>query len=119
MQPFTQQVIEIIRDIPRGKVMTFGGVATFAGSPRGARQVVRILHSMSDKYNLPWHRVINAKGEISIQDDESNFLQRSLLEDEGVEFDMNGRIDLSIYHYIINISRISCSENVDNDCSPG
>lgn len=97
MQPFTQAVIEQIKSIPAGKVMTYGGIAAAAGSPRAARQVVRILHSMSGKYDLPWHRVVNAKGEIALLDDESRFRQRSLLEDEGVEFGLNGRIDLSVY----------------------
>lgn len=72
MTPFTEQVIRIIQSIPEGKVMTYGGVARAAGSPRGARQVVRILHSMSRKYKLPWHRVINAKGMIALTEDESN-----------------------------------------------
>ncbi|MDR0270448.1 MGMT family protein [Paenibacillus sp.] len=97
MQPFTKAVIEQIKSIPAGKVMTYGGIAAAAGSPRAARQVVRILHSMSSKYQLPWHRVVNAKGEIALLDDESRFLQQSLLEDEGVEIGLNGRIDLSVY----------------------
>ncbi len=97
MQPFTKSVIEQIQAIPAGKVMTYGGVAAAAGSPRAARQVVRILHSMSGKYQLPWHRVVNAKGEIALTDEESRFLQQSLLEDEGVEFIRDGRIDLSVY----------------------
>jgi methylated-DNA-protein-cysteine methyltransferase-like protein len=99
MQPFTQQVIDIIRAIPKGKVMTYGQIAGSAGSPRGARQVVRILHAMSDQYDLPWHRVINIKGEIAIQDDESSFLQKVLLEEEGVKLNGYGRVDLSIYRY--------------------
>ncbi|GIO32568.1 MULTISPECIES: MGMT family protein [Paenibacillus] len=97
MQPFTRAVIEQIKSIPPGKVMTYGGVAAAAGSPRAARQVVRILHSMSAKYELPWHRVVNAKGEIALHDDESRFLQQSLLEDEGVEIGIGGRIDLAVY----------------------
>lgn len=97
MQPFTQAVIEQIKSIPAGKVMTYGGIAAAAGSPRAARQVVRILHSMSGKYELPWHRVVNAKGEVALLDDESRFRQQSLLEDEGIEFGLDGRIDLSIY----------------------
>ncbi len=99
MQPFTEQVIDIIRAIPKGKVMTYGQIAATAGSPRGARQVVRILHTMSDKYELPWHRVINAKGEIAITEDESRFLQKILLEEEGITPNEDGRIDLSIYRY--------------------
>jgi methylated-DNA-protein-cysteine methyltransferase-like protein len=68
---FTERVISIIQSIPEGKVMTYGQIASYAGSPRGARQVVRILHSMSKKHHLPWHRVINSKGEISILEDEA------------------------------------------------
>ncbi|KHF31749.1 6-O-methylguanine DNA methyltransferase, DNA binding domain [Paenibacillus sp. P1XP2] len=52
---------------------------------------------MSAKYDLPWHRVVNAKGEIALRDDESRFLQQALLEDEGVEVGIGGRIDLSVY----------------------
>jgi methylated-DNA-protein-cysteine methyltransferase-like protein len=99
MQPFTKQVIDIIRAIPKGKVMTYGQISASAGSPRGARQVVRILHAMSDQYDLPWHRVINVKGEIAVQDDESIFLQKVLLEEEGVKLNAYGRVDLSIYRY--------------------
>ncbi|OAB42313.1 MGMT family protein [Paenibacillus glacialis] len=99
MQPFTEQVITIIRAIPVGKVMTYGQIAASAGSPRGARQVVRILHTMSDKYDLPWHRVINVKGEIAITEDESRFLQKILLEEEGITLNEDGRIDLSIYRH--------------------
>ncbi|UKS28833.1 MGMT family protein [Paenibacillus sp. HWE-109] len=84
MTPFTERVIQIIRSIPEGKVMTYGQIARLAGSPRGARQVVRILHAMSTKHRLPWHRVINAKGEIAIQDDEGSHMQSFLLQAEGV-----------------------------------
>ncbi|MDP4172315.1 MAG: MGMT family protein, partial [Bacillota bacterium] len=59
MERFTERAMEIIKQIPAGKVMTYGQVARVAGSPRAARQVVRILHSMSEKYSLPWHRVLN------------------------------------------------------------
>lgn len=99
MQPFTAQVIEIISSIPEGKVMTYGQVARTAGSPRAARQVVRILHSMSSKHRLPWHRVINAQGKIALQDDESFFLQKMALEAEDVDVSEDGRIDLSLYRY--------------------
>ncbi|MBU3191959.1 MGMT family protein [Clostridium bowmanii] len=94
MEPFTKRVVEIIKGIPEGKVMTYGQIATLAGSPRGARQVVRVLHSLSKKYNLPWHRVINSKGEISIVDYESRNLQKVLLENEGVKFNDGGTINL-------------------------
>lgn len=97
MQPFTVKVIEIIQAIPPGKVMTYGQIAKEAGSPRGARQVVRILHTMSEKYLLPWHRVINAKGEIAITEGQGRNEQKALLINEGVFVSGDYRVDLSIY----------------------
>lgn len=79
--------------------MTYGQIAKLAGSARGARQVVRILHSMSGPYDLPWHRVVNAKGEIAIKDDESRFKQRLYLGDEGVVISDNDLVDLEKYRY--------------------
>ncbi|KHF38155.1 MGMT family protein [Halalkalibacter okhensis] len=98
MQPFTERVLHIILQIPKGKVMTYGQIAMLAGSPRGARQVVRILHSMSKKYNLPWHRVMNAKGEISIQDDELFMVQKLSLEGEGVQV-KDHKVNLNQFQY--------------------
>ena len=95
MQPFTLRVIELIQAIPPGYVMSYGQVAAAAGNPRGARQVVRILHSMSHKHNLPWHRIINAQGEISFSVKD----QRELLEAEGIVFGLNGKIDLAVYRW--------------------
>ncbi|MCM3587449.1 MGMT family protein [Mesobacillus maritimus] len=97
MQPFTEKVIKIIQEIPPGKVMTYGQIARCAGSPRAARQVVRVLHSMSRKYHLPWHRVVNSKGKIAIQEDASFQEQLLSLESEGVEVGIQGRIDLEKY----------------------
>ncbi|MED3561204.1 MGMT family protein [Bacillus xiapuensis] len=99
MTPFTENVIRIIKNIPAGKVMTYGQIAGLAGSPRAARQVVRILHSMSRKHRLPWHRVINAQGRIALRYDESYHEQRFALESEGVEIGLNGTIDLEKYQY--------------------
>lgn len=97
---FTERVIKIIQSIPTGKVMTYGQVAALAGNPRGARQVVRILHSMSQNYNLPWHRIINAKGEVAIKDAEGAFTQKSRLLSEGIVLTNSGKVDLTIYrHY--------------------
>jgi len=100
MNVFTERVVGIIKRIPEGFVMTYGQIAELAGSPRGARQVVRILHSLSDKYDLPWHRVVNAKGEIAIQHEEGNYMQKLYLEQEGVEAGLDGRIDLEKYRYM-------------------
>lgn len=97
LQPFTAEVVRILKEIPPGRVVTYGQVARLAGSPRAARQVVRILHTMSEKHQLPWHRVVNAKGEIAVPDDESRELQRMLLESEDVGFLRDGRVDLSVF----------------------
>jgi methylated-DNA-protein-cysteine methyltransferase-like protein len=99
MTLFTEKVISIIQAIPEGKVMTYGQIANMAGSPRGARQVVRILHSMSKKYGLPWHRVINSKGEIRISNDESFQMQTFLLQAEGVEISDHRYIRLEQYQF--------------------
>ncbi|PFO08017.1 DNA methyltransferase [Bacillus sp. AFS076308] len=99
MTPFTENVIKIIRSIPEGKVMTYGQIAALAGSPRAARQVVRVLHSMSRKYELPWHRVINSQGKIALSEDESYHEQLFSLESEGVKIGLNGIIDLKKYQF--------------------
>ncbi|RDW16609.1 MGMT family protein [Oceanobacillus chungangensis] len=103
MTPFTRRVIHILKQIPAGKVMTYGQVAKAARSPRAARQVVRILHSMSKKYHLPWHRVINAKGQIAIKDDEARMEQKWLLDSEGVEISLSGYVNLEKYQFHYDI----------------
>ena len=99
MEEFTENVVTIIKKIPPGKVMTYGQVAKCAGSPRGARQVVRILHTMSRKHELPWHRVINAKGEIGLKSEDGYIDQKMMLEGEGIVFLPNSKVDLTIYRY--------------------
>jgi methylated-DNA-protein-cysteine methyltransferase related protein len=99
MTPFTEKVIQLIRSIPNGKVATYGQIARLAGSPRAARQVVRILHTMSKKYQLPWHRVVNAQGKIALKDEESYYAQLMRLEAEGVEFGQHDLIDLEKYQW--------------------
>jgi methylated-DNA-protein-cysteine methyltransferase related protein len=100
MTKFTERVIRIIQGIPEGRVMTYGQIARAAGSPRAARQVVRILHSMTEKYSLPWHRVINSKGEIGFKDEEMQLTQKLMLEAEGVEFTNDNAVSLEKYIYI-------------------
>lgn len=86
--------VTVIKKIPKGKVATYGQIAALAGNPRGARQVVRTLHSSSGKEDLPWHRVISSKGMISLPSGRGYELQKKLLENEGVEFDRRDRVDL-------------------------
>ena len=92
MTKFTEDVLDIIRMIPPGKVMTYGQIAAYANNPRGARQVSRILHSMSSTHSLPWHRVINSKGSISLTG-EAGFIQGAMLSEEGIIV-INKKIDL-------------------------
>lgn len=111
MQDFTKIVIQMIQSIPKRNVATYGQIARLAGNPRAARQVARILHTVSNKYDLPWHRVVNAKGEIVIGDSETAFLQKCLLEEEGIELINHTRVDLNKYKWV--------SENLDNDWIEG
>lgn len=101
MTDFTEQVLNIIKSIPSGKVMTYGQIAAYAGNPRGARQVSRILHGMSQKHKLPWHRVINSKGTISLTG-EPGLVQGQMLASEGISV-INKRIDLTKHLYRIEL----------------
>ena len=95
---YTQRVVEAIKSIPKGRVATYGQLAATAGNPRGARQVVRVLHTLWEKERLPWHRVVNAKGTISLTGagfDE----QKALLEAESIVVDSRGAIDLKKYQW--------------------
>ncbi len=93
-ESFTERAKRAIKGIPSGKVATYGQIAALAGSPRGARQVVWILHSSWEKDRLPWHRVINTKGQISLGRGYGYELQKALLEEEGIVFGANDTIDL-------------------------
>jgi methylated-DNA-protein-cysteine methyltransferase-like protein len=90
---FTEEVIAIIKNIPRGKVATYGQIATLAGNRFAARQVVRILNSSSKKEKLPWYRVVNSHGTISLAPGRGYEEQKALLVGEGVVFDIQDRID--------------------------
>ncbi|HYK03253.1 MAG TPA: MGMT family protein [Thermoanaerobaculia bacterium] len=88
-------IYKTVKKIPRGKVATYGQIAELAGLEGHARQVGYALHNLPGASDVPWHRVINAKGEISPRSaGDSHELQRMLLEEEGVLFDGRGRVDL-------------------------
>jgi methylated-DNA-protein-cysteine methyltransferase-like protein len=87
-----------VRRIPRGRVSTYGQIAERAGLEGHARQVGYALHALPSGSGVPWHRVVNARGEISARrGSDWGELQRRLLEAEKVRFDGNGRIDLKRY----------------------
>ena len=99
-QNFQEKVIRLIRNIPSGTVATYGQIAKCAGNPHGARQVSYILHASSGKEKLPWHRVINSKGGISLKPRHGYELQKQLLEDEGIVFDNEDRVDLKRFGWL-------------------
>ena len=94
-------ICAVIRRIPKGWVATYGQVAAMAGLPRRARLVGRVLRELDPGADVPWHRVVNAKGEVScsVARNGSDGLQRGLLETEGIVFDGRDRFDLERYRW--------------------
>lgn len=93
---FSQRVFHIVAAIPYGKVTTYGAVAQLAGSPRAARQVGGVLCRLPEGSTLPWHRVVNRYGQISLQGDDFQRQKQALLA-EGVIFGPSHTIDLQNY----------------------
>ena len=90
------RIYAVVRRIPRGRVSTYGDVARIAGLPGRARQVGYALHALDEDASVPWQRVVNARGEISLRGDTGlDSLQREMLRGEGVRFDEHGRLDLA------------------------
>jgi methylated-DNA-protein-cysteine methyltransferase-like protein len=97
---FFGEVMRVVSQVPRGRVVTYGQVARMAGRAGAARMVGWALHSLPEGAGIPWHRVINAGGGISprglgLEED----IQRRLLEREGVRFRDSGRVDLERYRW--------------------
>lgn len=96
---WARNVWSVVADIPAGHVLTYGEVARLSGAPRYARRVSQALRWAPSSMNLPWHRVINAQGKISLPPDSPGHkTQKSLLKSEGVVF-LNGKIDLETFGY--------------------
>ncbi|OQX36739.1 MAG: cysteine methyltransferase [Oceanospirillales bacterium LUC14_002_19_P2] len=81
-----QQIWLVVSKIPQGRVATYGQVAELAGFPRQARAVGSILSQLPRGSDLPWHRVINSRGELSFPLDSNKYQEQSRLEQEGIEF---------------------------------
>ena len=98
---FHQKVYDAVRQVPPGRVTTYGDVGTYLGSPTVARHVGWALASLVDSNSsVPWHRVINAQGRISFKGQSYRAaLQRQLLEQDGVTFSDSDRIDLNQYRW--------------------
>lgn len=92
-------IYAVVRQIPHGKVATYGQVAELANLYGRARMVGYALYQLPPNTDVPWQRVINAKGEVSESPfrNGTDYLQRSLLEAEGIEFSRTGKIDLKKY----------------------
>ena len=94
----TTKVYEFLKTIPEGKVATYGQVAVFLGNRHLARVVGNILHKNPDPENIPCHRIVNCKGEVSnAYAFGGGDAQRKRLEQEGIVFEDNGRINLKKY----------------------
>lgn len=94
------RIYAVVAAIPKGRVATYGQVALLAGLPGRARMVGYALHALADP-SLPWHRVVNARGEVSPRSggSQGDEVQRLRLEAEGVAFDRRGRIALERYRW--------------------
>ena len=95
-----QKIYAVVRRIPRGRVATYGQIADLAGLEGHARQVGYALHALPSGTGVPWHRVINARGEISARSGSDwGELQRLLLEAEGIVFDRDDRVSLKRFRW--------------------
>ena len=93
MTESTLRIINAIKAVPSGRVSSYRDIGLIAGLPQGARQVARVLHSMTRAQNLPWHRIVRADGTIALPPGGGRELQIALLRSEGVEVPEEGRID--------------------------
>lgn len=104
----TELVYQTVRRVPRGRVATYGQIAKLIGMPRHSRHVGAALRKLPEGSRVPWHRIVNSRGEIAKRASDSRkeggapdseSLQRWLLVDEGVEFAPNGTIPLKRYQW--------------------
>ncbi len=104
-----ERIYGVVRLIPPGRVATYGQVAELAGLIGKPRLVGYALYRVDmEKDDIPWQRVINAKGEVSQSPlrNGTDYLQRAILEDEGIEFDSRGRVDLTRYRWRPDVADI-------------
>lgn len=95
MNEFYEKVYALVREIPSGKVVSYGQIAWALGRPRAGRQVGRAMRCCDGK--LPWQRVVMADG--SVTGGEWAEMRRALLKEEGVPFLPDGRVDLAACRY--------------------
>ncbi len=123
---FYEQVYAVVRRIPRGKVTSYGRVAEMLGRPRAARAVGYALNALKDKqsdpnyHDIPWQRVINSQGRISIVNREHSANQQAeILRSEGVVVSQDLRISLDIYLWeglhLVEIDDILSDQSLSHD----
>ncbi|HVZ58943.1 MAG TPA: MGMT family protein [Patescibacteria group bacterium] len=103
MSPFKNRVIEIVRSIPEGKVVSYGQIASYAGLPRAAREVGWVLSGLEgSQLDLPWWRVVNNSGYLSIRGNQTHDkeLQAKLLRAENIEVSSDFELDMKKYRYL-------------------
>ena len=106
MTPVHEKIWAKIAEIPRGKVATYGQIAEMVGLPRRARLVGYALRHSPDALDLPWHRVINAKGESAFPRDSASYnTQKSRLEEEGVPM-IGGRVSLKEFRWVESLDEM-------------
>lgn len=98
MHPTYAAIYRMVREIPRGRVATYGQIAQLCGLFGRARQVGYALHALPPGSPVPWQRVLNARGALSLADAAGGH-QRLLLTAEGVDFDARGRVDLRRFQW--------------------
>ncbi len=96
-----ERIYRAVRRIPRGRVATYGDVAAMAGLPGRARQVGHALHALPGGSGVPWHRVINAAGRISLPLAGGGMEQRLRLLAEAVRVDQGGRVKLTEFRMAV------------------
>lgn len=107
---FHKNVWKVVSEIPPGHVLTYGEVARLSGMPRQARRVSQAMRRAPRKMALPWHRVVNSQGKISLPEQSPGALeQKDRLEKEGVVF-LNGQIDLGRFGYRGAVDRLLWGE---------
>jgi len=115
MSPFQKAVLEIVAQIPHGKVTSYGAVAAMAGQPRAARGVGWILNRLEPGTELPWWRVVNRDGGLSTYKLPTGAgpLQRALLEKEGVPFGPDGRVSEELRWWRPDLDEVHRGPNPD------
>jgi methylated-DNA-protein-cysteine methyltransferase-like protein len=109
LAPVYKAIFAAVRRVPRGRVCTYGEIARIAAAS-GARQVGYALHTLNNDSTRPWHRIVNARGAISLPGS-SGAEQRLRLSREGVQFSARGTIDIAVYGWVAPVARSAAAKS--------